>query len=253
MKKPLILITGGKQNHAAAYFERQAVSSGCSIDYVHSVLRAGGVPVILPRIGDRDAARAAVEAADGLLLTGGGDIVALAYGEEPHPASKLQDPVRDETEIEVTHAALQRDMPIFGICRGVQLLNVALGGTLVQDVPTQVPGAVKHSAEGLDPVLLHTIDIEPDSLLARILGTTSLAVNSFHHQAVRDAGQGLRVNCRARDGVIEGLEAEDGRPVLGVQFHPEEIAEQNPRFQALFDWLVAEAIGAARGSGIGKM
>jgi putative glutamine amidotransferase len=239
--KPLILITTSKQNHATPYAERQAVSTGCNIDYVHSVVRSGGAPVLLPRVDDREAIRAAVEAVAGVLLTGGGDILSLHYGEEPHAASKYQDPVRDEMELELTRLALERELPVFGICRGVQLLNVALGGTLIQDVPSQVPGALKHYSEGLAPLLLHTIDIEPGSLLSRVLDSSSLAVNSYHHQAVKELGRGLRVNCRARDGVVEGVEAEDGRPILGVQFHPEEITASYPRFQALFDWLVREA------------
>src|SRR5205807_6934472 len=151
-----------------------------------------------------------------------------------------QDAVRDEMEFEVTRLAMERGLPVLGICRGVQLLNVALGGTLVQDVPSQVRGVVKHYSQGLDTVLLHTVDIEEDSLLARLFPTPSMAVNSYHHQAVNDLGRGMRTNCRARDGVIEGIEAADGRPILGVQFHPEELTEKYPRFQALFDWLVEQ-------------
>jgi putative glutamine amidotransferase len=117
-----------------------------------------------------------------------------------------------------------------------------MGGTLIQDVPSQVRGAIKHYSHGLEPVLLHTIEIEEDSLLARVFQTTSMAVNSYHHQAVKELGKGLRINSKARDGVVEGLEATDGRPVLGVQFHPEELTEMYPPFQLLFEWLVNEAI-----------
>lgn len=241
MPKPIILITTSRQNHVAAYGEIQAVATGCSIDYVEATVRAGGAPVLLPRMADREAVQAAVAVADGLMLTGGGDIGSLSYGQEPHVKSKWQDPVRDALEMDATGWALERGLPILGICRGVQLLNVAMGGTLIQDVPSQVPDALKHYSEGLDALLLHTITVEEESLLARVFATTSLAVNSYHHQAVDAVGAGLRVNARAPDGVIEGLEAADGRPVLGVQFHPEEIAEPYPRFQALFDWLVVEA------------
>ncbi len=241
MSKPVILITTGKQGQLTPRGEIQAVTANCNMQYVHSVVRAGGAPVLLPCMADKEAIQAALLAADGLLLTGGGDILSLAYGEEPHPASKYQDPVRDAMEFEVTRLALDRELPVLGICRGVQLLNVALGGTLIQDVPSQVRGAVKHYSQGLDTVLLHTLDIEEDSLLARVFQTTSMAVNSYHHQAVKDVGLGLRTNCQARDGVIEGIEAADGRPILGVQFHPEELTEKHPRFQMLFDWLVVEA------------
>jgi putative glutamine amidotransferase len=106
---------------------------------------------------------------------------------------------------------------------------------------------VKHYSEGLEAVLLHTLDIEPESLLARVMQTTSLAVNSYHHQAVNRVGEGLRISGRARDGVIEGIEAVDGRQILGVQFHPEECTATYPQFQRPFDWLVEEASGSASG------
>ena len=245
MTKPVILITAGKQGQMAARAEIQAVTSTCNMQYVESVVRAGGAPITLPCVADKEAIQAILHTVDGVLLTGGGDVLSFAYGEEPHPASKYQDPARDDMEFEVTLQALERGLPTLGICRGIQVLNVAFGGSLIQDIPSQVPGAVKHYSEGLEPVLLHTIDIEADSLLARVVQTTSMAVNSYHHQAVNRVGDGLRLNCRARDGVIEGLEAADGRPILGVQFHPEECTATHPRFQSLFDWIVEEASGRA--------
>jgi putative glutamine amidotransferase len=246
MPKPLILVSSGRYNLTAAQGSIQSVVNGCTMHYIQALGRAGGAPAIVPRLADPEAIRALVDAADGLLLTGGGDVNSLIYGEEPHPRSKYQDPVRDDVELEVTRLALERDLPILGVCRGIQLLNVALGGTLIQDVPSQVHGASKHYSEGVSPVLLHSIDVEPDSVLARILGATALAVNSYHHQAVKDLGRGLRISARARDGVIEAIEAGDGRPILGVQFHPEEHAGSHPEFQAVFDWLVEAAQGGAQ-------
>jgi putative glutamine amidotransferase len=239
--KPIILITAGKQGLEAKRTEVQAIVSSMNMNYIHSLVRAGGAPVVLPCVADREAVRASVEAADGILLTGGGDIVSLAYGEEPHPKSSYQDPARDEMEFEVVRLALEAGKPILGICRGIQVLNVAMGGSLIQDVPSQVPDVLQHYSLALDTVLVHTIDIEPGSLLARVLGSTSMAVNSFHHQAAKRVGEGLRVNSLARDGVIEGLEAVDGRPILGVQFHPEECTAAYPQFRPLFDWIVREA------------
>lgn len=241
MAKPVILITIGKQGLPAARAEIQAVSACCNMQYVHSVVRAGGAPVLLPALTDEGALRAALQTAHGLLLTGGGDVLSLAYGEEPHPASKYQDPARDEMELQLVQLALEQGLPILGICRGVQLLNVALGGSLVQDVPSQVPGAVQHYSKGLDAVLVHTVEIEEGTLLGRLFGARSTAVNSYHHQAVKDLGKGLCINCRAKDGVIEGVESTDGRPILGVQFHPEELAERHPVFRSLFNWLVEQA------------
>ncbi len=248
MRKPLIIITAGKRNEATARGEQQTVVSGCNVDYVNAVVGAGGAPLLLPSIADTDALRAAMEVADGVLLSGGGDVNALTYGEEPHLTSCYQDPIRDDMEFEVTRLALEANVPILGVCRGIQVLNVVMGGTLIQDIPSQVPGAVKHYAQPLDVTLLHTIEIEPDSLMARVTGATSMAVNSWHHQTVKDLGHGLRVNSRARDGVIEGVESSDGKPILGVQFHPEECVSLYPRFRVFFDWLVQEASAYARRS-----
>jgi gamma-glutamyl-gamma-aminobutyrate hydrolase PuuD len=241
MKRPIILITAGRKNESAGDSKPQSIWNGCDIDYVQCVARSGGAPLLLPCVIDTPTALAALDVADGLLLTGGGDVLSLNYNEEPHATSKFQDPTRDAAEIALTHAAIARGIPVLGICRGLQLLNVALGGTLIQDIPSQVPGAIKHYGEGLEAALLHTISVEPDSLLAKVLGDGKMAVNSYHHQAAKDVAPGLRVNSSAPDGVIEGLESSDGKPVLCVQFHPEEIAATYPQFQPLFDWLVQEA------------
>ncbi|HEY3416417.1 MAG TPA: gamma-glutamyl-gamma-aminobutyrate hydrolase family protein [Armatimonadota bacterium] len=238
---PIIMLTAGRQNHYAPRREVQTVTFGCDVDYLHAVQQAGGVPVMLPGIADESSVQAALAAADGLLLTGGGDIMSLAYGEEPHEKSTYQDPLRDAMELAAARQALALGLPILGICRGLQLLNVALGGTLVQDIPSQVPGANKHYSSGLDVVLLHTIEVDDTSLLARIMGSGSLAVNSWHHQAVKELGHGLRISARARDGVVEAIESAEGKPLLAVQCHPEECVGTYPHFRKLFDWLVNEA------------
>ncbi|MBV9852805.1 MAG: gamma-glutamyl-gamma-aminobutyrate hydrolase family protein [Armatimonadetes bacterium] len=246
-RKPVIIITAGRQNRAAARGEMQDVFSGCPLEYVDAVLRSGAAPLILPRYFDAAAIDAAVGTADGVLLTGGGDILALAYGEESHPASRYQDPVRDRMELEVLRRAAVRELPILGVCRGLQILNVFWGGTLYQDIPSQVNGALQHYTHGVAPMAGQTVEVEPETLLARLWGTGAAAINSYHHQAIKDLGEGLRVNCRARDGVIEGVEAADGRPVLAVQFHPEELAGEDARHQGLFDWLAQEAVARTAG------
>lgn len=246
MLVPVIGIPARQWLHPAERDRIQTVTVGLDRAYADAVVRAGGAPVLLPRTGDREAVAAALERVDGLLLAGGGDIVSLAFGEEPHPGNLYQDPVLDEMEFAAAHHAVDRGMPVLAICRGIQTLNVALGGTLVQDIGGEVTGAVQHHAQPRDVALVHTIEVEPDSLLARVLGTTSLAVNSYHHQAVRDAADGLRVTARARDGVVEGLEAADGRPILAVQCHPEKAYERYPVFQRLFEWLVGEAARAVQ-------
>ncbi len=242
MPKPIIGITTGRRYESAAHSRRQPRIMGIQFEYPQAVERSGGAPVLLPRTKDKDVVAAVMGGVDGLLLSGGGDVVSLAYGVEPHPANKYQDPVRDAMEFEAVRLAVERRLPILGICRGIQSLNVALGGTLIQDIPDEVPGAFQHySLLDQDTTLVHTIDVEPDSLLARVLGTTETTVNSWHHQAVKDVPQPLRVSGRARDGVIEGIEAADGQAVLAVQCHPEACCEDYPLFQRLFDWLVAEA------------
>lgn len=232
MRKPIIGITAGKRSDG---------SVGVPADYIDAVVRSGGTPLLLPPMDDLNAVAAMVKTVDGLLLSGGGDIVPKEYGEQPHPKTASQDAVRDRTEFAATRAAMERRIPILGICRGVQVLNVALGGTLVQDVPSQVPHAASHHTGDNKTALPHTVKIEPDTLLARVLGTTDTGVTSRHHQAVKDVAAGLRINCQAPDGVIEGLEAADGRSILAVQCHPESCCTEHPIFQKLFDWLVAEA------------
>jgi len=144
-------------------------------------------------------------------------------------------------EFELLRLAIERGIPVLGICRGLQVINVGLGGTLIQDIPSQVSAAVQHWTNAVDTVLCHTVYIEEGSLLAQVLGMTKLATNSWHHQSVNKVGKGLKVNCRTSDGVVEGLESTEGLPVLAVQFHPEESSLSYPIFQKLFDWLVLES------------
>lgn len=241
MPKPIILISTGRTMLPTRGDDAQAVKVGMDADYADAVIRAGGVPLMLPPHGDQDAVRASVNLADGLLLTGGGDIHSLVYGDEPHPKSYDQDPARDATELIAVDVAFKRHLPILGISRGLQILNVARGGSLIQHIPSQGEPPVKHDSKGMAGLLLHSVDIEPNSILHGIFGVERMAVNSFHHQAADRLGQGLRVSARARDGVIEALESTDGSPVLGIQFHPEECADVYPEFDKVFAWLIRKA------------
>lgn len=246
MRRPVIGLTAGRRN---LYTEPDRVQEwliGCDTDYVESVARSGGAPVLLPRVPDAGAFEASVDRIDGLLLTGGGDILSFRYGEEPHRTSRYQDPVRDDMEFEVLRLALERGIPVLGICRGIQVINVAFGGTLIQDIPSQIPESVLHWTNASDSVLCHTVTVADDSVLAEVLGTTKLATNSWHHQCIGQVGRGLRINCRATAGVIEGVESSSGLPILAVQFHPEESSRPFPTFQRLFDWLVQEAAKDSR-------
>jgi len=240
MSKPIIGITTGVRNPWTPQHQRQGRRIGCDADYVEAVVRAGGSPVLLARTADTGAADAMAGAVDALLLSGGGDIVSLLYGQQPHPATTYQDPVRDEMEFRLVREAMRRGLPILGICRGIQTLNVALGGDLIQHIRDTGQGAIQHFTHETAVTLAHTIDIEPGSLLAAVLGAGTAAVNSWHHQAVGNVAEGLRVSARAPDGVIEAIEAGDGRPVLAVQCHPENCSADYPQFQKLFDWLVEQ-------------
>jgi putative glutamine amidotransferase len=206
--------------------------------YVHAIEYAGGVPILIPVINDLSMFDTLLPRLDGILLPGGLDIAPSRYGEEPHPMLGDLTLQLDEMELTLTSRALEEDIPIIGICRGIQLLNVALGGTLYQDLPSQHPSNVRHMNLNLprsQPV--HKVYIEPGSHMEKVLGTSEFMANSLHHQAVKDPGKGVRVSGRAEDGVAELLEAPDYRFVMAMQCHPEEIYLQEPicaRFFAAF-------------------
>lgn len=214
-------------------------------DYKQAVLHVGGeVRVIDASMRPEDA----LAGVDGLMLTGGDDVAPSLYHEEPHPAVVEAEAGRDEFELAVTRAARADKLPIFAICRGVQVLNVACGGTLVQDIPTQVPSALAHSltVPPNEPYsLAHDVWIDKDTLLATLLGDRlsdrdACAVNSRHHQAVKDLAQGFRASATAPDGIIEAIEDPAAPFCLGVQWHPENFWRTG-EFRALFEGFVEAA------------
>jgi putative glutamine amidotransferase len=199
------------------------------------VIHAGGVPILIPPAPDGDAPPALQEILDGLLLAGGADLDPALYGEAPLPETGPFEPQRDATELTITRWALEKHLPVLGICRGMQLLNVACGGSLYQDLPTQRPGAFDHEQRGQARTrIVHEVSTEPGSRLAGILGDQHAGVNSFHHQAVRRIGQGLRVTGVAEDGVSEAIEMPELPFVLAVQYHPEELEGNDAASHRLF-------------------
>jgi putative glutamine amidotransferase len=211
-------------------------------NYAQSVWDAGGIPVALPNLG-AEAVGPVLDALDGLLISGGRDVEPRLYGEmEVHPTVEL-DLLRDAFEMDLIREAYGCDMPILGICRGIQALNVALGGTLWQDVPGQFPATVRvqhrQTEPGAQPT--HELRIQPGSRLADIMGCTTMRVNTFHHQAVRNVAPGLAVVGWAEDGLIEAVEATDRRFVIAVQYHPEEMAATCALSAGLFARFVAAA------------
>jgi len=174
--------------------------------------------------------------ADGLLLAGGGDIDPARFHGQPHPTVKEVYPDRDEVELALARRAVAEGVPVLAICRGIQILNVALGGTLYTDIPDQVPGAVRHRGEGpLRNVCAHQVRLEPTSRLATIVGATAMCVNSFHHQGIKDLAPGLRPVAWSDCGLIEAVEVPEHPFAIGVQWHPELMVRHgNEPMQALF-------------------
>jgi len=208
-------------------------------DYVHAVLASGGLPVLLPAVSSDECRGAYVQHLHGLLIPGSPtDVDPWRYGEEPHARLGPVNPVRTDFEIQMVRLALMRELPVFGICGGSQVLNVALGGSLYQDILAQLAKAYKHSGA---PERAHTIDIVPGTHLAAILGTQEMRVNSLHHQAVKAPGHGLIISASARDGVIEAVEMVDQPFVIGVQWHPERLYAEDEAAQRLFSVFVQQA------------
>ncbi len=219
--------------------------------YVDAVTQAGGIPVILPPLTDLSALHALYERLDGVLLAGGDDVDPAYYGEAPHPLLGRVTPERDTAELQLARWAVTDGKPVLGICHGMQVLNVALGGSLWQDIQVQLPGTLDHLVSAKHhrwDALDHTLKLTPDSQLAQLLGTTEIGLNSLHHQAVKEIGAGLRVVGRAPDGVIEAVEGIGAAFVNGVQGHPEQLWQAvEPRWRALFGAFVAAMRDIASG------
>ncbi len=217
--------------------------------YVEALREAGAVPWLVPLLpGDPETMRAVFDRLDGVFLAGGADVDPSSYGEPRHPLCGHTDPDRDATEVLLLRHAADRGLPVLAVCRGIQVLNVALGGTLYQDVAAQVPAALKHDysptpANPSRAYLAHDVTVTPGSRLCAILGESVVPVNSMHHQAIKDLAGGLRPTAFAPDGIVEGVEGADGRFLVGVQWHPEELTDTQPAMRRLFSALVGAAGG----------
>lgn len=204
--------------------------------YVQMIEEAGGIPVILPPGRNEEVGAAHLRLCSGLVLSGGGDLDPFYWGELPGPHNGEINPLRDTFEIELARQALTQDIPVLGICRGCQVLNVAAGGSLIQHLDS--PG-LSHQQKAPRNYPIHAILIERNSLLMGIVGQEQIRVNSFHHQAIRKPGTGLWVTACAPDGTVEAVESRQNRFALGVQWHPECLED---RYSALlFTALIKEA------------
>jgi len=208
-----------------------------SAPYVKAVRKAGALPVLLPIVDPVDAAEV-LDMVDALIVTGGGDVDPSNYGAAPDPMLGPTDLVRDAADIAITRAAVDANVPTLATCRGIQVLNVAMGGTLVQHID-------EHMRTDMYNEDVHAVDIDPESRLARILGTEALGVNSMHHQVIDRMGPGVRAVAHNHDGHIEAIEIDAAPAVLGVQWHPEMLRHREDHL-SLFDDLVRQVV-ARRG------
>ena len=207
--------------------------------YAQAVMQAGGVPVLIPSILAEGGWAALYERLDGILLAGGGDIALERFKGEAHPRIDGVDPLRDSIELDLFHAAYKDGKPFLGICRGIQLVNVSMGGTLYTHIPDQHPNAIDHTYPGnMRTVLAHEVRVEEGTRLAEILGEPVLQVNSLHHQGLKDIAPGLRVTAYAPDHLVEAVELPEHPFGQAVQWHPEWLTDQQPTrnlFKAFVD------------------
>ena len=210
--------------------------------YIKALEAAGAIPVLIPLLNSETVA-ALADRLDGILLSGGDDVNPARYDQPRHSKTEHPDDLRDQVEIEIAQRAVQTHKPLLAICRGMQVLNVALGGTLVQHIPDQVGNALRHEYDYDDyhkrHIVTHTVDVRPDSRLASIVGNGKLAVNSFHHQALDRIAESFVPVAVASDGVVEAVEIPGDHFVLAVQWHPEDMFHDDEKMLALFKAFVA--------------
>lgn len=245
MTKPLIGITAGEARNL--YHPNAPRMYGQQYTYVEAVERAGGVPVIIPIVSDEPVLRQLFDMCEGILLAGGNDINPELYQEGLSPRTKHLHYERDLQELKLAQWAVVEDKAVLAICRGMQMLNTAQGGTLYQDIPSDLPAADLHEipdekSHDREHQIVHLLEIESGCKLAEILGADRIGANAYHHQAIKQLGKGLVVTARTPDGVIEAVEMPDRRFMLGIQAHPEALeAEIEPEWRKLFAAFVTAA------------
>lgn len=202
-------------------------------DYISAVTRAGGLPIPVPPVCSPDEIKNYVSLCDGIIITGGIDVAPILYDEIPYPGCGIFDLDMDRSHLELIREVIRAGKPLLGICRGMQLINVALGGTLYQDIPSQCPNCGDHSHTYIRGDAVHSVTLAEHSPLHRIYGKRNLEVNSIHHQSVKDCGKGVEICAQALDGIAEGLYV-PGQNILGVQWHPEMLLTKSDESLCLF-------------------
>ena len=239
---PLIGIVAHRQNSETSRAVPAQMQLG---SYLHAIAGAGGAPVLVPLSLPEAALGTIFERLDGLVLPGGPDVAPAFYGQDPHPELGHVDGELDRTELTLARWAADADRPTLAICRGIQVLNVALGGTLYQDIASQLPDALEHhrfTSRGYPANdQAHTVTVAPSCRLAAALGAVEVVTNSRHHQAVEGPAPGLAVVAHTADGLIEGVEMPDARFIVGVQWHPENLVDEDPIMHRLFEAFVEAA------------
>ena len=211
--------------------------------YMDGITEAGGIPVMLPLTHDEGEIEELLDHMHGILLTGGHDVSPALYNEKPLKECAQTIEERDRMEMILLKKTLERDMPVLGICRGIQFLNVFAGGTLYQDLPTQRPTKTEHHQSPPYDIPVHEVTIKDDSKLFKLLGKSSIRVNSYHHQAIKDIGEDLKIMAISEDGLIEAVEMPDKRFVWAVQWHPEFAYKKDDVQRKIFEEFVKSMMG----------
>lgn len=226
--RPIIGLTTSIQTN-----EKNITLNTLNYNYIRAVLMAGGTSVLIPVTSCDESIEDYIKLVDGIIFTGGVDLAPLYYGENPIKEVHSISAERDENELKLFEKVYGTNIPILGICRGMQLINVALKGTLYQDINAQLPDSLGHYPKNTKPdVLYHSVKLEEDSILFEIFKDHDIKVNSIHHQSVKDLGQGLKVSAYSQDGIIEAIESTstDAQFILGVQWHPEALIVKYKKF-----------------------
>lgn len=249
----LVFIFSGCKNTEVKTVPQEPVKVGLSWDmdyekeipedtiaYIESVKKAGGIPILLPKITDEKQAKEELKKVDAIILMGGHDVNPASYGEKPHKNLEELSLERDKSDFLLLKEALKEDYPVLGTCRGMQVLNIVFGGTLYQDLPTEYITRINHRDPKLEDFTYHDCEIiDKNSKLYQMLKEKDLVVNSWHHQGIERAGEGLKITAKSPDGMIEGLEVENVTFVVGVQFHPEwHVYDGDDKYLPIFTTLL---------------
>lgn len=234
--KPVIGLSGSRMRLEGSFLtgmEKSLVNS----DYHDAISRAGGLPVIIPPTASPEEIDSYLEICDGILMTGGMDVAPILYNEMPHPKCGNFDLEVDRSNLLLAQKAMDSGKPVLGVCRGMQLMNVAKGGTLYQDIPSQTTGTTNHSYGYIRTDVVHKVHVDSNSSLYQFFQKEELEVNSIHHQAVKEIGRDFQVAATAPDGIIEGIEI-PGRPIFAVQWHPEMLLKKDDKMLCLFETFI---------------